>query len=55
MEWYIKEKPKKEDLEKIFTSVGRKKKGVNVRKYGGKVKSKGNPLELQRRLRNEWD
>ena len=55
MEWYIKEKPKKDDLERIFKSVGDGKKGVNVRKYAGKVKSKENPVTLQRKLRDEWD
>lgn len=55
MKWYIKEKPKKDDLERIFNSVRVDKKGVNVRKYAGKVKSKENPVTLQRKLRDEWD
>ena len=55
MEWYIKKKPTPQDLDKIFIAMKVGKKGVNVRKYAGKVKSKENPLVLQRKLRDEWN
>lgn len=55
MEWYIKDKPTQADLDKIFSAMKVDKKGVNVRKYAGKVKSKENPVTLQRKLRDEWD
>jgi hypothetical protein len=54
METIIKSKPSKKELEKIFSKVQAKKEGVDVTKYVGKVKAKGNPIALQRKLRNEW-
>lgn len=30
-------------------------KGVDVRKYSGKIKLKKDALEIQKELRNEWD
>ncbi|MEX1002815.1 MAG: hypothetical protein WDZ35_11925 [Crocinitomicaceae bacterium] len=30
-------------------------KGVDVRKYSGKIKLKRDPLQIQKELRNEWD
>jgi hypothetical protein len=55
MEYYVKGIPSDEELKKIFESVKQGKKGVNVKKYAGKVRAKGNPVTLQRKLRNEWD
>ena len=53
MEYILKEKASKEELEKIFESVRKRKKGVNVKKYPGKVKASGYPVKLQRKLREE--
>ncbi len=53
METLIKKKPSANELENIFKKI--RGKGVDVRKYAGKVKAKGNPLALQRKLRNEWE
>lgn len=55
MEYYVKGKPTEEELKKIFSLVKRRKKGVNVRKYAGKLKIQDNPVTIQRRLRDEWD
>ncbi len=30
------------------------KKGVNTKKYSGKIKLKEDPLAIQKRLRDEW-
>lgn|GEM_PF-2253181 len=54
METVVKSKPSKKELEKIFATVKAKKEGVDISKYVGKVKAKGNPLILQRKLRDEW-
>lgn len=50
----VKKVPSKEELDKIFRSVETRKKGVDVKKYAGKVKAKGQPVKLQQKLRNEW-
>lgn len=50
----VKKVPSKEELNTIFRSVETRKKGVDVRKYAGKVKAKGQPVKLQQKLRNEW-
>jgi len=50
----IKKVPSKEELDKIFHSFETQKKGVDVKKYAGKVKAKGQPMKLQQKLRNEW-
>ena len=55
MVYYIKGKPTEEELKKMFDSIRKARKGVNVRKYAGKVKAKGDPVALQRKLRDEWD
>lgn len=54
MEYYVKGISSAEELKKIFDSVKRGKKGVNVKKHAGKVKAKRNPVTLQWKLRNEW-
>jgi hypothetical protein len=55
MVWYVKEKPTQQELKDLFNSMKAGKKGVNVKKYAGKVKAKGNPLALQKKLRDEWN
>ena len=55
MVYIVKKKPSKEELDHIF-NLTRQKKGVNVRKYAGKLKTIGNPVSVQRKLRDEeWD
>ena len=53
MVYVVKEKPSKEELDKIFRLTQSKRKGVNVRKYAGKIKTTGNPVLIQRKLRDE--
>jgi len=50
----IKKVPTKEELDKIFRSIEARKKGVDVKKYAGKVKAKQKTMIMQRSLRNEW-
>ncbi len=54
METVIKSRPSEKELKKIFSKVRAKKEGVDISKYVGKVKAKGSPVALQRKLRNEW-
>ena len=54
MEIIIKKKPSARELDLIFKKLKGNKKGVDVKKYAGKVKAKGNPVTLQRKLRDEW-
>ncbi len=54
METIVKKKPSANDLDSIFRKITGNKKGVDVKKYAGKVKAKDNPLTLQKKLRNEW-
>ncbi len=54
METIIKSRPSKRELKKIFDLLRSKKEGVDVGKYFGKVKAIGNPVILQRKLRDEW-
>jgi hypothetical protein len=51
---YLKEKPTQTELERIFKSIGKGGKGFNTRKYAGKVKAKKDPVQIQRKLRDEW-
>jgi len=53
METLVRKKPSAKELETIFKKIGGK--GVDIKKYAGKVKAKGNPLTLQKKLRNEWE
>jgi hypothetical protein len=32
----------------------RRKKGVDVKSFAGKLKLEGDPLEIQKRMRNGW-
>lgn len=47
----------KSSIEKLWEKLQkiRKIRGVNVRKYSGKVKFKKDGLELQKEWRSEWD
>lgn len=54
MEIVIRKKPSTEELALIFGKLKGNKKGVDVRKYAGKVKAKENPQKIQRSLRAEW-
>ena len=46
-----------EKINKLLAKLQAKaaKKGVDTRKYCGTIKLKENPVEIQRKLRDEWD
>lgn len=48
----IRKKEKKGSYRKKLAAV--KNKGIDTNKYCGKVRIKGNPVLLQKELRNEW-
>ena len=61
MVYHVTKNTTPDDLKKLFDIIRasqkkmtKGKKPVNARKYVGKVKVKGNPVTLQRKLRNEW-
>jgi hypothetical protein len=53
MVYVINEKSSKDELAQILKKAQSGKKGVNVRKYAGKVKVKGNPVQIIRQMRDE--
>jgi hypothetical protein len=48
----IKKREKKESYRKKLVSI--KNKGIDTGKYCGKVKIPGDPVKIQKKLRNEW-
>jgi hypothetical protein len=53
----IKSGASKEDIDRILESHSNKKgkKGIDVKKYCGILDLKEDPLELQKKWRNEWE
>ena len=51
----IKEKKEKNRITRIIKSKASKPKGVNTLKYCGTIKLKRDPLEIQKKLRDEWE
>jgi len=49
----IKKGTNKKDLEKALANLSTPKK-LNARKYQGVIKLDEDPLQVQKRLRNEW-
>lgn len=47
---------KESDLDNFLKNVAEQKpkKGFNAEKYCGKIKLKAHPLEIQKKLRDEW-
>jgi len=56
----IKKSAKKHEIDKILhdtkkkTAVKRPKKLLNASKYCGVLKIEGDPVQIQKKLRNEW-
>ena len=52
----VNKKSKKSDLNDFLKSIenSKDKKGFDAKKYCGKIKLKEHPLEIQKRLRDEW-
>jgi len=52
----IKKGASKEEINSLLEAHNKKsKKGANVKKYSGVINLKEDPLELQKKWRNEWE
>jgi hypothetical protein len=52
----IKRGATKEEIRSLLESHDKKaRKGINVKKYCGVLNLKEDPLELQKKWRNEWE
>ena len=49
----IKKGMKRKEIEKLLSKLP-KRKGLDAKKYSGILKSRIDPLEYQRQMRNEW-
>jgi hypothetical protein len=50
----LKKGASKKEMEDISEKL-MVKKGVNTKKYGGTIKLNEDPLETQKRMRDEWE
>ncbi len=50
-----KGKPIREIIQKLNELVSKKNRGLKSSKYSGKIKSKIDPIDYQKGLRNEWE
>lgn len=50
----INKKTSLKEFEKLFDKMLRSKKGIDTKKYCGVLSLKEDPLELQKKWRNEW-
>lgn len=51
----IKRGARKEDIQKMFQKMeSMEKKGLDARKYCGILKTDKDPVDIQKRLRDEW-
>ncbi len=44
----------RKELDEALAKLSKKPKGINLKKYFGKVKFKMDGLEYQKQIRNEW-
>jgi hypothetical protein len=51
----LKKGMKKEDIEKLLKKTKRKTKGFNSKKHCGIISIKEDPVEIQRKMRDEWE
>lgn len=52
----IKKGASKEEIKSLLESHNKKrKKGIDIKKYCGVLNLKEDPLELQKKWRNEWE
>lgn len=51
----IKRKTKKEKIKEILTGISEKERYLKASKYSGKLNLKQSPLDIQKKLRNEWN
>ena len=54
MVFILNKKTSLKEFEKLFAKMSRSKKGINTKKYCGVISLKEDPLELQKKWRNEW-
>jgi hypothetical protein len=52
----IKKNAKRKEIDRVLRSIKPKKTGklLNAKKYCGILKVNGDPLEIQKKLRDEW-
>jgi hypothetical protein len=56
MEWIVPHDASKQEIERILAAAwNQRKKGVDVKRYAGTLRTQGDPVEIQRRLRKEWN
>jgi hypothetical protein len=51
----IKNKTSKVELQKLLKKISKSNKKKSLRNVFGKFKIEGDALEIQKKLRNEWD
>ena len=51
----IKKGASKEEIYSLLESHNKKSKGIDVKKYCGVLNLKEDPLELQKKWRDEWE
>lgn len=52
----LKHGSQKDSITKLLNRLSKKAgRGIDAHKYSGLIKLKGNPLEIQKELRNEWE
>lgn len=51
----IKAKTKKEEIKQLLSKAEQNISLLNASKYCGKIKLNGDPLSIQKKLRNEWN
>lgn len=50
----LKQGASKKDMESLSAKI-KKTKGVDTKKYCGVIKLSEDPLEIQKKMRNEWE
>lgn len=51
----IKKGMKKKEIHSLISDKKKRKKGIDLKKYCGKVKLQEGPLMIQRKYRDEWN
>jgi hypothetical protein len=50
----IDQNSSRKELDEALAKIERKPRGINLKKYFGKVKFRMDGLEFQKKIRNEW-
>ena len=51
----IKKGATKQEVEKLLLKLNKPKKNIGLRKFFGKFPIRGDALEIQKKLRDEWN